>query len=94
LVICGLLLVVFVRPPLRRLADGGVHYGDWRPIALIHGLLAALLLFAQTGLASYFYELADYAILGAVVAAWACTLWLALRARPLFRLQDWLGQRN
>lgn len=41
LVVTGLLLVVFVEPPIEWLAGGDVISGDWRPTIMAGGLLAA-----------------------------------------------------
>ena len=41
LVVTGLLLVVFVEPPIEWLAGGDVVSGDWRPTIMAGGLLAA-----------------------------------------------------
>ncbi|MBI5565239.1 MAG: HAD-IC family P-type ATPase [Chloroflexi bacterium] len=44
LVVTGLLLVVFVEPPIEWLAGGDVPSGDWRPTVMAGGLLLAFTL--------------------------------------------------
>jgi magnesium-transporting ATPase (P-type) len=80
LVISGLVLVVFVRPPWPARVGRVVQGGDWRPAALILVLLALFFLAASLPLAEQLFQLtqlrqpADYLFVGLAVLAWALLL--------------------
>lgn len=80
LVISGLVLVIFVRPPWPSRVGGIVQRGDWRPTALVLVLLALFFVAASLPLAEQFFGLTqlrqpiDYLFVGLAVLAWALLL--------------------
>jgi magnesium-transporting ATPase (P-type) len=80
LVIGGLVLVVFVRPPWPSRVGGVAQSGDWRPAALVLVLLVLFFVAASIPLAEQFFQLtqlrqpADYLFVGFAVLAWALLL--------------------
>ena len=89
----GLLLVIFVEPPVPWFTGGDEYSGDWRPtlIALIM-LLAFGLIIVIEPLRSFF-ELLDlgldgYGLIALITAIWLLTLRLAWRAHWMERLLD------
>jgi magnesium-transporting ATPase (P-type) len=81
LVVCGLLLVVFARPPIvLRKGGGGVQSDDWRPTAMVLFLLLAFLLLAPLPIMNTLFELdglqdrSHYLVIGLAALVWAITL--------------------
>jgi len=80
LVLSGLALVIFVRPPWRSLLGGDAQEGDWRPTALAMVLLAVFLVVIQIPPVQEFLLVeplrrpVDYLIVGIAVLAWAFLL--------------------
>jgi cation-transporting ATPase E len=88
-VLCGLILLIFVEPPIRFFAGGDEVSGDWRPTILAGIMLAALLIILNVGFLRDFFGMGklswgDLAIIFGVVAVWA----VSLRAIWRFRLLD------
>ena len=84
--LAGLLLVIFVEPPIPFFAGGDRLSGDWRP-TILAGLLLALFVFilAYPPL-THFFELIDlsagnYLFIGLLVVVWAFLLRRAWRKR-------------
>ena len=84
LVMCGLMVALFARPPTRLWAGGAKLVGDRRILWVVGGLSILYFLFATTRLAAYFFQLAalslpvDYLLVILLVTAWALllrTLW-------------------
>jgi phosphoserine phosphatase len=96
MVISGLLLVIFVRPPIRPRTGGiGIQSGDWRPTLLILILMIIFFLGAPLQLTQELFALdqlrgpSDYLVVGLGVLAWALTLrfvWLVIPVEPKWRL--------
>ncbi len=78
----GLLLVVFIRSPWGSMIADGTEQGDWRPTALVFGLLVIFLLLPAIPLARQFLGLdwlrqpSDYLAVGLVLLCWALALGL------------------
>jgi magnesium-transporting ATPase (P-type) len=91
LVIAGLLLVIFVRPPTRIFAGGSPLSRDWRPTWLVMILLFAFILVASIPLAQellkigWLQEPSHYLFIMLVVTGWAFTLRIIWRVWPLER---------
>jgi cation-transporting ATPase E len=91
LVLSGLVLVVFVRPPWPSRVGGVAQGGDWRPTALVLVLLALFFLAASIPLAEQFFQLTqlrqptDYLFVGLAVLAWALLLRFILLLVPQTR---------
>lgn len=89
LVIAGLLLVIFVRPPTRIWGGGSPVSGDWRPTWMVLVLLFAFILVISIPLAqellmvSWLREPSHYLIIMLAVSGWAFTLRLIWRIWPL-----------
>jgi cation-transporting ATPase E len=95
-ILCGLLLLPFVEPPIKFLAGGSRLGNDWRPSLLALGLLAGYgVLLAIAPLRAFFeldlLSLRGYLLIGLVAVAWAGLVQLLWRTRLLERfLQlDW-----
>lgn len=77
LVMGGLLLAIFIRPPWRVRLDGNIREGDWRPTILAGATLTIYLLIASLPIAYHFFLLKhldhvqEYAVLGLALLAWA-----------------------
>jgi cation-transporting ATPase E len=90
LVFCGLLLILFVKPPTRFWTGGAPLSGDWRYALMALAMLGAyILLLAIPGLGSIF-DLnlllpIDYLILALVALVWALLVRTAWRKRWLER---------
>jgi cation-transporting ATPase E len=91
--LCGLMLIIFVEPPLKYLTGGDRLSGDWRPTALA-GLSMVLygIVLLSPGLRKFF-ELEplswwDYALIGGLAAVWALLLRWIWRRRVLERFLD------
>jgi magnesium-transporting ATPase (P-type) len=78
----GLLLVVFIKSPWGSMTVDGTDQRDWRPAALVLGLLVIFLLLPAIPLARQFLGLdwlrqpSDYLAVGLVLLAWALVLGL------------------
>jgi cation-transporting ATPase E len=87
LVFAGLVLVIFVRPPIRPLVGSGSQPGDFRPMAMVLVLLVIFLVVAGIPLSEELLELRwleeprHYLIVALAVVAWALLLrfiWLLI----------------
>jgi cation-transporting ATPase E len=103
LVVCGLLLVIFIRPPIvPRIGGGAVHSGDWRPTAMALFLLVAFLLVAPLPIMKTLFELqglretSHYLVIAVAALAWAITLrfvWWVFPLVPKVPIpQPWLDE--
>jgi hypothetical protein len=78
----GLLLVVFIKSPWGSMTVDGTDQRDWRPAALVLGLLVIFLLLPAIPLARQFLgldwlrQLSDYLAVGLVLLCWALVLGL------------------
>ena len=102
LVIAGLLLVVFIRPPWQPRLGGTIQSGDWRPTAMVLILMVLFLLLAPLPIMGELFALdrlresSDYLVVGLAVLAWAFSLRFLLLVFPLVPrvsvpiLQPWL----
>jgi hypothetical protein len=89
LVLVGLLLVIFVHPPIRlRSQQNARHKPDWRPMILTFFLVGLTFLFASIPLAQDAFQLThllhagDYAIVLVSAGVWALTLGLVFFLMP------------
>jgi cation-transporting ATPase E len=90
-VLCGLILLVFVEPPIRFLVGGDKFSGDWRPTILAGIMGACLVLILGVPFLRDFFGMgklsgADYGVIIAIVAVWAVVLQLFWRYRLLDKL--------
>jgi magnesium-transporting ATPase (P-type) len=88
LVACGLVLVIFIKPPGRATFSGGVQLGDWRPTVLVVILWFVFLLITVIPLAQNLLKVGplhagDYGLVAGVTVIWGVVLWLAYRVLPL-----------
>jgi magnesium-transporting ATPase (P-type) len=90
LVVCGLLLVVFVRPPVRRWLRG-IAAGDPRPTILVVLLFVLFVIVSAVPLATELLKVAwlpermDYVLVGVAAVAWAAVLrfiWFVFPIEP------------
>jgi cation-transporting ATPase E len=91
LVVCGLLLLAFVAPPMRAWLGGDGPRGDWRPSLLAVGLFVGYgVILAVAPLRELFdlvpLALSDYLLLGGVAMLWALVLRWTWRVRLLERV--------
>ncbi len=90
-IVCGILLIVFVEPPMPWFVGGDVLSGDWRPTILAGGLMLLFGLFLIVPPLRDFYGLiplrrpTDYLIIGLAVVAWMLLLRIVWRARLVDR---------
>ncbi|MFC2042774.1 hypothetical protein ACFLUA_01300 [Chloroflexota bacterium] len=88
LVIMGLLLVIFVRPPIRLLAGGSKYSADWKPTILVGFLLLAFWILTAIPLAEELLDVTrlnsyeDYLVILLVVSIWAVILNILWRLWP------------
>jgi hypothetical protein len=91
LVVTGLLLVVFVRPPIRLLAGGSkysAYSADWKPTLLVLFLLIAFWILTSIPLAERLLDVTrlnsfdDYLFILLVVSIWAVFLNILWRLWP------------
>jgi magnesium-transporting ATPase (P-type) len=89
LVVTGLLLVIFVRPPIRLLAGGSKYSADWKPTLLVLFLLIAFWILTSIPLAERLLDVTrlnsfdDYLFILLVVSIWAVFLNILWRLWPL-----------
>ncbi|HEX9068464.1 MAG TPA: HAD-IC family P-type ATPase [Ktedonobacterales bacterium] len=86
LVTCGVLLILFVDPPARWWAVANPYVGDWRPVALVIGMLTALVAFLLLPPLRAFFSLAQLSALDLLTVAVAGTLWLLI-VRTIWRTE-------
>ena len=84
--LAGLLLVIFVEPPIPFFAGGDRLSGDWRPTILAGLLLALFVVILVYPPLTHFFELIDlsvgnYIFIGLLVVVWAFLLRRAWRKR-------------
>jgi cation-transporting ATPase E len=89
--VCGLLLLVFVEPPVQFLAGGDTLSGDWRPTILAGALLVGLAGILAIPPVRAFFELQapsplDVAVIAGVALLWALLLRFIWRLRLFERL--------
>lgn len=89
-VFAGLVLVVFVEPPLRFFAGGDELSGDWRPTLLALALLAGYFVIVLVEPVRAFFEMAAlpglaYVAISLVTVIWMLVLRMAWRKRWLDR---------
>lgn len=88
LVVTGLLLVIFVRPPIRLLAGGSKYSADWKPTFLVVFLLFAFGILTYIPLAEELLDVTrlnsydDYLFILLVVSIWAVFLNILWRMWP------------
>jgi cation-transporting P-type ATPase E len=100
-VLCGLVLLPFVEPPVHWLSGGDEYSGDWRPTILAVVLLGCFLIVNfSSGLRRVFafsrIDALDLFALAAIVAGWAVFLRWAWRYRFFERiagLEAWRGTK-
>lgn len=89
-VFAGLLLVVFVEPPIQFFVGGDVFSGDWRPTLLAVGLLVAYLVVLAVDPFRAFFEMISlpvlvYVAIGLMTIVWMLVLRMMWRKRWLDR---------
>ncbi len=95
LVAIGLLLVVFVQPPLRFLAGGDEFSGDWRPTYVAAALFLVFQITTHIPLAQRFLMLEplssvqDYLFVWGMALVWAIMTLIIWRLRWLKSILDW-----
>ena len=93
LIWAGLLLVIFVEPPLPWFVGGDELSGDWRPTLLVLAMFLAFGLVIVVEPIRSFFELLElgldgYGLVALITAVWILTLRLAWRANWMERLLD------
>ncbi len=92
-ILCGLMLIIYVEPPVKYLAGGDRLSGDWRPTILaILSMTLYLIVLLTPGLRRFF-ELEplywwDYALIGGSAIMWALLLRWIWRRQVLERFLD------
>ena len=95
LVVIGLLLVIFVQPPLRFLAKGDEFSGDWRPTYIAAVLFMIFQITTHIPLAQRLLKLApltslqDYLVVWGTALVWAILTLIVWRLQWLKRVLDW-----
>lgn len=89
-VLCGLVLLIFLKPPTRWLAVGARYSGDRRPTVLAGALLAAYVAVLTVPELDWVLEmpslgLAEHAFIALVVVVWAAILFFIWQRRLLDR---------
>jgi cation-transporting ATPase E len=100
--VCGILLLVFVAPPVRIWAGDNTPSGDWRPTILAAVLLGGLTVLLSVPLGRAVFEIGalplfDIATIVGVALLWAFLLRLVLGFRLLervFGITDNVGQET
>jgi cation-transporting ATPase E len=93
-IVMGLVLFLFVQPPVRALAGGNVYSGDRRYTYLALALLVLYFILAATILGYWLFKIellpqaSDYFAIGGVVVVWAFVLLAVWRSRLLQRYVD------
>jgi cation-transporting ATPase E len=95
-VLCGLVLIPFVEPPLPGWTGGDELSGDWRPTLLALGMLGVFVVVLAIPVLRGFFELTvlswrDYLWIGLVIGIWAVILRAIWRGRLMER---WLDRRQ
>jgi cation-transporting ATPase E len=96
----GLLLVVFLKPPMRLWVDATTVSGDWRFTVVVAVLLVVFFFLAWIPLAYQFFLLyrlqqpLDYAIIGVAVLGWAIIVRLIWWLVPLIPTPRRLGPKR
>jgi cation-transporting ATPase E len=95
-VLCGIVLIPFIAPPIKTRIGSDAFLGDWRPSLLAFGLLAGYAVVLAIAPLRTLFDLAplsisDYALIGIATVAWVVGLCLVRRVRLIERfLQlDW-----
>jgi cation-transporting ATPase E len=96
-ILCGMLTVLYVRPPSPRWEAGAPLAGDWRVMALVVTQAAVVVLvFLSEGLRSFFdlspLNPGDVVIAVALAAAWAWAIRESWRRRLMYRLLGLEGE--
>ena len=100
-VLCGLVLLPFVEPPVQWLSGGDEYSGDWRPTILAVVLLGCFLIVNfSSGLRRVFdfarVDALDLVALAVIVASWAVFqrwVWRNRFFERLAGLEDWRGTK-
>ncbi len=87
---CGLLLVVFVQPPLKFLSGGDEYSGDWRPSILALVILVCFFIVLTIPAGRKFFDLqllpvVDYLMLGGFALLFAIIMLVVWKAQLLDR---------
>lgn len=89
LVYAGLVLVIYVSPPLKILAAGAEFTGDWRPTILAFLLVNAFMIVAPLRITEHFLDLKvlqnyqHYGLIATTVVIWAFVLQILWRLYPI-----------
>jgi cation-transporting ATPase E len=91
--LCGLMLIIFVEPPVKYLAGGDKLSGDWRPTLLAIFSMVLYIVVLLNPWLRRFFELAplswwDYTLIGGLAAIWAFLLRWTWRKLILERFLD------
>jgi hypothetical protein len=95
LVVIGLLLVIFVQPPLRILAFDDTFSGDWRPTYIAGALFLAFQIATHIHLAQTYLKIAplatmeDYLFVGGMALVWAVMTMSLWRLHWVKTALDW-----
>lgn len=89
-VLCGVVLIPFIAPPLKTSTGSAAFPGDWRPALLALGLLTANFVVLAIAPLRALFDLAlpgisDYALIGIAALVWALGLCWAWRVRLIER---------
>jgi hypothetical protein len=90
-VMAGLLLIIFVEPPVEIVAAGDELSSDWRPTIMAAVMFGILVLFVHNAFFRNLLELtelglADWMVITGLVGIWAVALQLTWRHRLMSRL--------
>ena len=91
--LCGLMLIIFVEPPIKIMVGGDRLSGDWRPTILAILSMAGYIAVLLSPWLRRFFELEplswwDYALIGGSAAIWALLLRWIWRKKILERFLD------
>jgi cation-transporting ATPase E len=92
-ILCGLMLIIFVEPPLKFMVGGDRLSGDWRPTLLASLSMVVYIAVLLTPWLRRFFELDplgwwDYGLIGGSTVIWAFLLRWIWRRRILERFLD------